>query len=959
MYKHYPYCAKPANLKRWQPLIHHKKPEARFMTVLLPVIESIYQSLRQTLRVCPLLSTKLSDAMLASHLRQDTVNVFLPMIIKCCVIEMHKLRINQSLKGETPEERFNDFIKQCAQEPMYQRLWETYPVLKKCVTTKAHDYILAMDDFFQRLNNDITEIETQLINAPVKRFKHFKASGDTHRQCRRVVIVSVITTFDQVRRFVYKPRSLSNEGYYADFCRWYNSVSQTPTLKFPNIMEYDSYGYCEFIEYTTCKQPKDINTFYHSLGEISALLLIINGLDIHYENLIAHGAHPILIDMECIMSPVIKAHQYNYPNVGQSLILPRQFNATRKNKGVDLSGISDNDDQKLWRKVPRWHKPGTDEMHLIREDSTLKTHGNAPRLNRQPVKPISQYADDYELGFKTAYQILMQHRQALLSENSPLFNNQTVVTRYLFRNTNDYAFLLNESYHPLLLNDKKKYSDHIQWLNEIIAYRPYYKNIVLSEKKDLDRGDIPYFESRANETMVYDSDLEPVPCSIVRSGEQQSRQLLNHLSEEDLSTQCQLIQFSFIAHRWNKLDITEIKGMHYKEDGTQNLKCQDIIEQLNKGATITEGQISWPQLSIDEHQSWVSDLTGYSFYDGIMGVAFTLAHWHHFYSCDNCRELTDKILESIKHHLDQHPAIGFGLNGFAGMLYAAHQIKQCGFNQAQSIVDVLIKNNNATPNHHDEVFDLMGGISLDITTLLHLIDHYDIEENIIHEKIDFLKQQCPDPRAFSHDDDSQFEDGTPHPPLLSYAHGIAGVAICFSRYAKQFNDEFSKQWVYQTFELLDRYYHPDKQYWPDMRCCSDFKVLSDVVSQPPAWCGGHVGIGLFYIECIEQWPELKELALDRLQKAVYITKKTAQSNHQVPNLCCGFYGDLDLLVEINNRLPNVLPTATDPIIQTFLNKLPTCQFDANFVSLFRGMPSFLYCHMRAHHAKDMPSAIFW
>jgi|GEM_PF-6087064 len=955
----YPYSEKPASLKRWQPLIDHKKPEVRFITVLLPVFESIYQSLNQTLKTLPRLHSKLTSARLANHLRQDLVNLLLPMIIKCCVIEMHKLRIHEALKGNTPEERFNDFIKQSMEKAMYERLWDTYPVLKQCVETKANDYIVAMNEFLQHLNNDLEQIEKTLLPQPIKRFTNFKASGDTHRQCRRVIIISATSENGDAIRFVYKPRSLSNERYYADFCRWYNSVSRTPDLKFPTIIEHDTHGYCEFIEHTTCKKPSDINEFYHSLGEISALLLIINGLDIHYENLIAQGPHPVLIDMECIMAPVINAYQHSYPNVGQSLILPRQTNVNKKSKGVDISGLSENDDQRSWRKVPRWHKPGTDEMHLIREDATIKTLGNTPRLSHQRAKPINQFAIDFEQGFKTGYRTLMKHRQLLLSDNSPLFKNDSVVTRYLFRSTSDYAILLNESYHPLLLMMKKKYHDHINWLDEILAYRPYYQNVVISEKKDIYKGDIPYFESRADVQAVYDSHLEPVTCEIVRSGEEQARQLLQYLSHDHLKTQCQLIQFSFIAHNWNKLDITEIKGMRYHQNTNHNLKCQDIIQHITQTATITDGHISWVQLSLDEHQSWVSDLTGFTFYNGTMGVAFTLAQWHRLYSCRDCQRMTEQILKSIYHHISEHPAVGFGLNGYAGMLYAAHHIHQCGFDEAKPIIDHLIQHPNATPNHHDEVFDLMGGICHDITTLLHLKNDYNLEESTIHEKMNFLKEKCPDPTTFAHDEDSHFEDGTIHPPLLSYAHGIAGVAICFSRYAKQFNDPFAKEWVFKTFDLLDHYFNTDRKYWPDMRFCCDVKALDDVTAQPPAWCGGHVGIGLFYIECFEQWPELKERALNRLENALYVTKKIAESNQQLPNLCCGFYGDLDFLVEINNRLPNTLSTATDPIIQTFIEKLPTCQFDSNFVSLFRGMPSFLYCHLRAHHSKEMPSAIFW
>ncbi len=95
------------------------------------------------------------------------------------------------------------------------------------------------------------------------------------------------------------------------------------------------------------------------------------------------------------------------------------------------------------------------------------------------------------------------------------------------------------------------------------------------------------------------------------------------------------------------------------------------------------------------------------------------------------------------------------------------------------------------------------------------------------------------------------------------------------------------------------------------------------------------------------------------ENALLVTQKTAQSNHQTPNLCCGLYGDLGFLVEINNRLPNTLSTPIDPVIQTLIKKRLTYQVDSNFVSLFRDMPSFLYCHLRAHQTKEMPAAIFW
>jgi type 2 lantibiotic biosynthesis protein LanM len=548
MENRYPHQTKAAQLKRWQPLIHHKNADARFLTILLPILESTYQTLRQSIHAMTTLASRFSDARLANHLRQDAIQLFLPMISKCCVIEMHKQRIGEALSGETPEARFDDFIEQCKQQVMYQKLWSTYPVLATCIKNKAIQYEAAMLEFFEHLDADLPTIENTLLQQPLARLTKIKASGDTHRQCRRVLIVSGQSTSGTPVHFVYKPRSLSNERYFSDLCQWYNQTQSSPPLKTPTLITRKTYGYCEFINYETCQQDSEINEFYHSLGELTALLLLINGLDIHQENIIAHGKHPVLIDMECIMTPVLKANEHNYPNVGQSLILPRKTNINKKSKGVDISGLSDNDNQQSWRKVPCWHKPGTDEMHLVREEKKFKTQGNTPRIDTKKAAPIAHYQDEFMSGFKSAYQTVLNHRDHLLSEQSPLFQAEPITTRYLFRSTSDYAILLHESYHPLLLDDATKHAEHIDWINEILPYRPYYKNIVVAERADIVNDDIPYFESRADEKIIYDSRHKPVPIELIYSGEEQCRRMIHALSENHLETQCQLIKFSFMAH---------------------------------------------------------------------------------------------------------------------------------------------------------------------------------------------------------------------------------------------------------------------------------------------------------------------------------------------------------------------------------------------------------------------------
>ncbi len=954
----YLYEEKAAQLKRWQPLIHHKKPDVRFLTVLLPIVESIYQTLHKSLKTMPVLASKFTDARLQSFLREDAIKLFLPMISKCLVIEMHKQRIQEALSGDTPEARFDDFILQCKTRAMYENVWSCYPVLLQCIERKVEYYQAAMLELFMRLNADIPCIEAELLKQPLHRITKIHASGDTHRQCRRVLIIHGQSLHGEKVRFVYKPRSLSNERFFGALCQWYNKNSESKPLVTANIVAKENYGYCEFIDYETCQYETDVAEFYHALGELTALLLLINGLDIHQENIIAHGKHPVLIDLECIMTPVLRANQYDYPNVGQSLILPRKTNVSKKSKGVDVSGLSGDDKQKSWRKVPRWHKPGTDEMYLVREDLVVKAHGNAPRIDKQKATSITRYQDDFMNGFKSAYQTLLKYREYLASEQSPLFGKAHVSTRYLFRSTSDYSILLSESYHPLLLDDEAHYEEHMGWLNDILPYRPYYKDVVVAESCDLMDGDIPYFESCAHKKVIYDARGNPVDVDLAYSGEEQCRRMLDSLTDTHLAAQMQLISLSFIAHEWNKKEVDEKKQARLQE-GMKPTQNQEMIQYLSDAATTTNGFISWPQLSFDTHQSWVSDLSDLTFYNGTMGIAFALAYWSRFYNCEQSRSMTEQILNACYEILRAHPAIGFGLNGYAGMLYAAHAIHQCNYPRAGQIVQLLIQNSQVNPSAHDETFDVMSGISHDITTLLYFAKRYEIDDAIIHEKMAHLKDKCPDPATFCHDEDSFFKSGEPHPPVLSYAHGIAGAAIAFSRYAKRYHDEEAKQWVMKTADLLDKYFDEAQGFWPDMRFASEMASVDEITAQPPAWCGGHVGIGYFYIECYEQWPLLKDRALKRLNDCVRISGRMADEGSLLPNLCCGFYGDIDFLYELKLRLPEAALLSVNAILPRLKEQLPTHEFDKNFISLFRGVPSYLYSQLRAQYPNEMPSALFW
>ena len=58
--------------------------------------------------------------------------------------------------------------------------------------------------------------------------------------------------------------------------------------------------YCfeEFIEHDSLDSLEDAKSYYFNFGCLLALVYMLNGNDMHHENIIAKGKNPVLIDAE-------------------------------------------------------------------------------------------------------------------------------------------------------------------------------------------------------------------------------------------------------------------------------------------------------------------------------------------------------------------------------------------------------------------------------------------------------------------------------------------------------------------------------------------------------------------------------------------------------------------------------------------------------------------------------------
>jgi lantibiotic modifying enzyme len=328
--------------------------------------------------------------------------------------------------------------------------------------------------------------------------------GDSHRGGRSVVIVEL----GDGKRIVYKPRPMAVDLHFQELIRWLNREGLWPALRPIRILDRGAYGWSELVEQKECESAGEVADFYRRLGALLALFHALGSSDIHQENLIAAGAHPVVVDLETALQP---RSDHDRATVLQSGLLPRDLTAA-DGTSVDVSGIG-----------------GEGE--------------NRPVLRGEKVD-CRRYVDSIAEAFSRAYRLLERKRQELLSPEGPLSWFQRDEVRTVLRPSQVYARAIEQSFHPLFLRDPAQRRPLFELVWAAAEADPKRKLVLASEIDDLLEGDIPVFFTGADSLDLRDGHGRTIPgfwaCSALAHG----RQRLASLGRSDLETQVGLVRSS-------------------------------------------------------------------------------------------------------------------------------------------------------------------------------------------------------------------------------------------------------------------------------------------------------------------------------------------------------------------------------------------------------------------------------
>lgn len=825
--------------------------------------------------------------------------------LRTLITEMHEYKRKGLLIGETSEEEYSHFCKKIIEkEDFVKETFEEYPVMCRCVKEKVEYMVKFYEEIINYFWRDKDEICNYLCGGEeINEIISIKGDfSDVHNNGKQVLKIKL----DNNKEILYKPHTMANEKFFNELLEWTSSKVKIDQLQYP-FLSYDDHSWSTIVEYKTCESEEQLKKYYFRLGIQLFWAYLLGTKDLHFENIIASGEYPVLIDLETLVNI-----QYNYNRstvneeifyqLSQSVlytgILP-YYSWIHEGSGINNSAISGgHEETKYPFKVPVILNPASSEMKIGYEFPSSKRQRNLATIQGEFITP-ENYKNDIIQGFWSCYNQVLKNKQDVKQILRGMIN---LYNRFLVADTQQYAMLLSSSYHPSLL---KNGAEREIFLNSIRKNRKEKDDMIIDrEIKSLLNGDVPYFTYQTNDTELFDMNgkvkkdyFNIVPFEIINNK-------ILELNEKDLNRQCELIEMSLLITSKNEKYFINHTYKVQKRITTPernvvevvNLLLNRILDYAIWNCDSTEVNWSVMQITSSITQNWIIKPMGYYMYDGLAGMLLL------FEVLD--RKFVDKGIKAIKNTL-KNQLFNYTDQGIKSLVNL--QSRNTGaYDGESSIIYVylaLYKKTNELQyleyaERHvriiselilgDDKFDLISGNAGAAFVLMKLYKIVQKEEylNMAKDAIEVLKKN-----AIKKEKGIGWITEKNMPPMAGMAHGNAGILMAVLEIWKYTKNEKYMDLVWEIWEYENSLYDLKINNWKDLRNNGEFEDPIGTV----AWCHGAAGILLSRIISIrgaEQETIAKELEWDII-RAYSKVKKYYERDSLC--LCHGTLGNLWIL----------------------------------------------------------------
>lgn len=789
----------------------------------------------------------------------------------------------------------------------FRQLFEEKPVLLRLISTIVRQWVETSREFIQRLDADLLFIRRAVqVGGQGGVVRIEGGFSDPHNGGRSVKIV----IFADGSKVVYKPKDLRVDVAWQELVDRLNRASPPVELRTARALARDGYGWTACIEHAGCVAPGEFKTFFKRVGAWLALFHCFAANDMHQENIVADGSHPVPIDLETILqsssaeqkpsAPEDAAFEAATEKLANSVmatgLLPA-YGRGPDGKVFAMGGVTADWNTKI--KI-RWESINSDDMRPTRWKDVATNNPNLPHVSELYAK-FSDHIEELIAGFDAYARFLLEK-----GKSAALFDGFSgLAVRKVVRATRFYAMLLQRLKNHKTMDDGAVWSAQADFVARLadwdVADDPLWP-AQRAERSALLTLNIPHFVSATDGHELKDAAGFQMRMAST-DGLARARARFAHFDRDEIDWQVKVIKINtnslVAAGRPERRQLPELRGLA-PTDQTFRAEAQRVADELASYAIRRGPAAAW--IGLD----WLGDAEvfqlvtlGPDLYNGTAGLSLFLSAHAAVTEQSAPRELAlagvARLRKQIKSRNAARMARSLGLGGGTGLgsiVYAltvmSKNLRDPGLRDdahraAELVTDELIA--------ADKRLDVIGGSAGAILCLLRLYRDGQ-SEAALRRAVKCGEHLLVQRRLGEPGRRSWVGQGLGSRPLNGMSHGAAGFAYALASLSAATGREDFAAAAQECVDFENSSFSAQRGNWPDLR-------VEGGEAWPCQWCHGAPGIGLGRIG-MARLPIGGAVLEADVRGAVDGTQ--AAWPPSLDTLCCGTLGSVEFLCEAGDLL---------------------------------------------------------
>jgi type 2 lantibiotic biosynthesis protein LanM len=795
----------------------------------------------------------------------------------------------------------------------FRQMFEESPVLLRLIAVLTRQWTDFIAEFVARLEADLDALRGRLLPDGAARVVRIGGDlSDRHNGGRSILIL----TFEDGARIVYKPKDLRLDVAWFDLLARLNSATPPVDLRAVHTVAGDHYGWTEFIAHTGCDDVGGCAMFYRRAGAMLALLHCFCATDMHQENIIASGDHPVPIDLETLLQPPAgvpkspHAHGAAYDAAADMIVnsvmavgmLPAYGRAP--DTSVFAMGAMTAD----WNAKIRiaWTAVNTDAMRPAKEKIVDSANPNLPHVGGR----YSRFDDHFETflaGFQDYARFLSDLTRG--ADHGRLFDGFAgAPIRKVVRPTRFYSMLLQRLKNHRTMDDGAVWSaqaDFISRLSDWDAANDAMWPFLPAERSALLALNVPHFVLPSDGHDISDAS-GVVARSAGETGLDRARTRMRGFDARAIAWQVEVIRANatpkepadpgataaFMAR--TRVPTAATSDLFLAEAGR-------IAEGLSERAVRRSGEAAWIGLDwLGDAESFQLVTLGPDLYNGLSGIAvFLSAHAavaRHPPSAELALAAVSHLRGKLKDGNAARFARALGVGGTVGLgsiVYALTTMsKTLGDDSLLADAEVAARLMTNDLIAADRRLDVISGSAGAILGLLRLYREAQSAE-VLARAVACGDHLLRRPRIGPDELRSWVGLGFGQQPLNGMSHGAAGFAYALASLAAVTGREDFAQAASECLIFENATFDADRHNWPDLR-------HTGTPGWACRWCHGAPGIGMARAAMLKRGAAQPALLRADIGEALEGVERGWPQ--ELDTLCCGTLGSVEFFCEAGEAL---------------------------------------------------------